>query len=161
MLYVGDHGAAGFAPPADNCMRGDTDNAFAGTTRVALSSHFNERFGEPESTKDRMRRSIQLRPRWAALGMLVLGLAITAPAQEGRKLIAQPAPAYPEVARRARLSGTVKVQVSIAADGSVKDVKVIGGHPLFVDATIEALKKWKYVPSNAEVTVALELNFHP
>ena len=108
-----------------------------------------------------MKQRIHLRSKWAALGMLVLGLAITASAQEGRKLIAQPAPAYPEIARRARLSGTVKVQVLIAPDGSVKDVKVIGGHPLFVDATIEALKKWKYVPSNAEASVALEFNFHP
>jgi TonB family protein len=79
----------------------------------------------------------------------------------GRKLIALPIPAYPEIARRARLSGTVKVQVLIAPDGSVKDVKVIGGHPLFVAATIETLKKWKYVPSNAEATAVLEFNFHP
>jgi len=93
--------------------------------------------------------------------VLVLGLAITASAQEGRKLIEQPAPAYPEIARRARLSGTVKVEVLIAPDGKVKDVKVIGGHPLFVDATIEALKKWKYAPSSAEATAALEFNFHP
>jgi outer membrane biosynthesis protein TonB len=49
----------------------------------------------------------------------------------------------------------------IAPDGRVKDVKVIGGHPLFVDATIEALKKWKYAPSNAEATATLEFNFHP
>jgi TonB family protein len=108
-----------------------------------------------------MRRSIHLGLRWAALGTLVLGLAITASAQEGRKLLAQPAPAYPEVARRARLSGTVKVEVLIAADGKVKAVKVIGGHPLFVDATTEALQKWKYVPSNAEATAVLEFNFHP
>jgi len=108
-----------------------------------------------------MRRSIQPGRSWAALGMLVFGLAITASAQEGRKLIAQPAPAYPEVARRARLSGTVKVEILIAPDGTVKNVRVIGGHPLFVDATIEALKKWKYVPGNAEVTVTLEFNFHP
>ena len=59
------------------------------------------------------------------------------------------------------VSGTVKVQVLIAPDGRVKDVKVIGGHPLFVDATIEALKKWKYMPSNAEATATLEFNFHP
>ena len=69
--------------------------------------------------------------------------------------------AYPEVAKRARLSGTVKVEVLIASDGIIKDVKVIGGHPLFVDATMEALKKWKYVPSNTEASVSLEFNFHP
>jgi TonB family protein len=100
--------------------------------------------------------------KWVAFGMLVWSLfATTAPAQEGRKLISQPAPAYPEVAKHARLSGTVKVEVLIAPDGTVKNVRVIGGHPLFVDATLEALKKWKYAPSNAEVTAALEFNFHP
>lgn len=108
-----------------------------------------------------MRRSIHPGRRWAALGTLVIGLANSASAQEGRKLIAQPAPAYPEVAKRARLSGTVKVEVLIAPDGRVKDVKVIGGHPLFVDATTEALKKWKYAPSNVEATATLEFNFHP
>jgi TonB family protein len=59
------------------------------------------------------------------------------------------------------LSGTVKVQVVIAPDGQVKEVKVIGGHPLFVEATLEALKKWRYAPSNSETTAALEFNFHP
>jgi TonB family protein len=108
-----------------------------------------------------MRQSIHFGLRWAAFDMLVLALAIAVSAQEGRKPLAQPAPAYPEVAKHARLSGTVKVEVLIAPDGTVKNVRVIGGHPLFVDATIEALKKWKYVPSNAEVTAALEFNFHP
>jgi TonB family protein len=93
--------------------------------------------------------------------VLVFSLAITASAQEGRKLVTQPAPTYPEVARHARLSGTVKVEVLIAPDGTVKNVRVIGGHPLFVDATIEALKKWHYTPSNAESTASLEFNFHP
>jgi TonB family protein len=59
------------------------------------------------------------------------------------------------------LSGTVKVQVVIGADGQVKEVKVVGGHPLFVEATLEALKRWKYAPSNSETTAALEFNFHP
>ena len=32
---------------------------------------------------------------------------------------------------------------------------------MFVDATTEALKKWKYAPSNSETTAELEFNFHP
>jgi protein TonB len=88
-------------------------------------------------------------------------MTVSASGQESRKLIAQPVPVYPELARRARLSGTVKVEILIAANGQVKDVKVIGGHPLFVDATTDALKKWKYAPSNSETTAELEFNFHP
>jgi TonB family protein len=62
---------------------------------------------------------------------------------------------------RVGLSGTVKLEVVVAPDGRVKDVKVIGGHPLLVDSTLEALKKWKYAPSNAETTATLVFNFHP
>jgi TonB family protein len=110
-----------------------------------------------------MRANSQTRRRWgSALRVLVFSLmTVSASGQESRKLIAQPVPVYPELARRARLSGTVKVEVLIAANGQVKDVKVIGGHPLFVDATTEALKKWKYAPSNSETTAELEFNFHP
>ena len=102
------------------------------------------------------------RARSIVIRLLVFALmAIGASAQDGRKLIAQPVPVYPDLARRARLSGTVKVEILIATNGQVEDVKVIGGHPLFVDATRDALKKWKYAPSNSETAATLEFNFHP
>ena len=78
-----------------------------------------------------------------------------------RKVIAQPTPVYPALMRQYRLSGTVKIQVVIAPDGQIKETKVIGGHPAFVEAALEALKKWKYTPTNAETTADLEFNFHP
>jgi TonB family protein len=110
-----------------------------------------------------MKANSQPGRRWgSAVRVLVFSLmTVSAYGQEGRKLIAQPVPEYPQVARRVRLSGTVKVQVVIAADGQVKEVKVIGGHPLFVEATLEALKRWKYTPGNSETTVALEFSFRP
>ena len=76
----------------------------------------------PESA---MRASSQHARAWSiVIRLLVFGLlAIGASAQDGRKLIAQPVPVYPELARRARLSGTVKVEILIAANGQVKDVK--------------------------------------
>jgi TonB family protein len=82
-------------------------------------------------------------------------------AQEGRKTVANPTPVYPEVARRLRLTGTVKVQVVIAANGQIKEVKVVGGHPLLVNAVEETLKNWKYAPASSETTASLEFNFHP
>jgi TonB family protein len=97
-----------------------------------------------------------------ALGLLMLGLmTVSVSAQELRKAIAQPVPEYPQIAKHAGLSGTVKVQVVIGADGQIKDVRVVGGHPLFVEATLEALKKWKYAPSNSETTTVLDFKFHP
>ena len=86
--------------------------------------------------------------------------AVRLPAQETRKLISNPTPVYPELARKVHLAGTVKVQVVIAADGKIKDVKVIGGHPLLVDAVQETLRNWKYAPASGETTTILQFNFH-
>jgi len=82
-------------------------------------------------------------------------------AQEGRKVISNPAPVYPETAKRLRLMGVVKVQIVIAPDGHVKETNIIGGHPLLVNAVEEALRNWKYAPAGSETTKQLEFSFHP
>jgi len=38
---------------------------------------------------------------------------------------------------------------------------VLGGNPVLVESTLEALKKWRYAPSGSETTTTLEFNFHP
>jgi outer membrane biosynthesis protein TonB len=57
--------------------------------------------------------------------------------------------------------GTVKVLVTIAPDGHIKDAKVVGGSPLFVNASLDALNNWRYDASNTETTTVLGFNFHP
>lgn len=102
--------------------------------------------------------------RITALASLVIILFLTAvnlPAQETRKLISHPAPAYPETARRFNVTGVVKVQVVIAPDGQIKATKIIGGHPLLVNVVEETLKKWKYAPATTETTAQLEFEFRP
>ena len=112
---------------------------------------------------DRGRVILRSRHSWlAALGFMVLSFAgLNASAQEGRKLIVQEAPAYPAVAKSIRLTGTVKIQVVVGKDGNIRETKVLGGHPLLVDASLEAIKKWKYAPAQSESTSVLEFNFHP
>ena len=100
----------------------------------------------------------------AAHTFLVMALTLSGvnlPAQEGRKVIANPVPVYPEVARNFHISGAVKVQIVIAADGHIKSTQFIGGHPLLVDAVRDTLKNWKYAPASGETTAILEFNFHP
>ena len=82
-------------------------------------------------------------------------------AQEGRKALSNPAPTYPEVAKRMRLVGTVKVQIVIGADGKIKETSFVGGHPVLVNAVEETLKTWKYAPGSGETNALLEFNFHP
>jgi len=77
--------------------------------------------------------------------------ALTLGAQENRKVLNNPTPSYPETARQFRVSG----------GGQIKEVKVIGGHPLLVNAVEETLKNWKYAPASSETTATLVFNFHP
>ena len=98
----------------------------------------------------------------SALMAMTLGLGTgNLLAQEGRKALSNPVPVYPDVAKRMHLSGTVKVQVVIGADGRIKEKNFIGGHPVLVNAVEETLKNWKYAPASGETTTQLEFNFHP
>ncbi|HKV64328.1 MAG TPA: energy transducer TonB [Candidatus Acidoferrum sp.] len=87
--------------------------------------------------------------------------AVSLPAQDNRKVLSNPEPPYPEVARRLRLSGVVKVQVTIAPDGKIKETKILGGHPIFVNSVEQTLKEWKYAASSTETTTQLEFTFRP
>jgi protein TonB len=78
-----------------------------------------------------------------------------------RKVKSKIAPAYPEIARRMGLTGTVKLLVVVAANGSVKETKVIGGHPILVNAAVDAMKKWKFEPGTAESSGTVEFKFEP
>ena len=48
------------------------------------------------------------------------------------KLISQPRPLYPPLARQARIQGTVRLQAIIARDGTIAQLEVLSGHPLLV-----------------------------
>jgi TonB family protein len=94
-----------------------------------------------------------------ALALSLAGASVHA--QENRKALSNPAPIYPEVAKRLHLVGVVKVQVVIGPDGRIKEKNFIGGHPVLVNAVEETLKNWKYAPASGETTTQLEFNFHP
>src|SRR5215475_7386990 len=70
---------------------------------------------------------------WGALAttLIIPTLSSSARAQEDtqRKVKQRVDPLYPELARRMHISGTVKIQVIIAKDGTVRSTKVIGGPP--------------------------------
>jgi len=70
-------------------------------------------------------------------------------------------PVYPELARRMRLSGVVKVQLTVAPNGTVKDAKLVGGHPVLANAVLEAVKKWRYEARPQETTENLQFRFDP
>lgn len=91
------------------------------------------------------------------------GFSALARAQEenARKVQTRVAPVYPELARRMKIVGVVKVQVLVAPNGAVKDTKVVGGHPLLANAVIDAVRKWHYETRPKETTENLEFRFDP
>jgi protein TonB len=96
-----------------------------------------------------------------AIFVVALGVfAFTASGEETRKKLSSPQPIYPELARRMGLSGMVKIELTIGADGEIKQAKVIGGHPIFADAALLALRNWKYERANSETKVEVEFKFH-
>lgn len=61
-----------------------------------------------------------------------------------RKVKSNPQPVYPDLARHLRITGVARVQVTVGPDGTVKDVKELGGNPVLVEALSKAVWKWKY-----------------
>lgn len=61
-------------------------------------------------------------------------------------LIKKVQPAYPPLARQARIQGTVLLQAEISKDGAIENLRLISGHPMLAPAAIEAVKQWRYKP---------------
>jgi TonB family protein len=94
-----------------------------------------------------------------ALITLVFGFSLFTHADDsGRKIKSRVNPQYPELARKMNVSGSVKLELVIAANGQVKSVKPLGGHPLLIDAAQNAVKQWRYEPG-AEGTEVVEIRF--
>jgi protein TonB len=66
---------------------------------------------------------------------------------QAAKVVAQPQPAYPALARQARIQGNVVLHAIIDKDGRVGQLEVVSGHPLLVQAALDAVKQWRYQPT--------------
>lgn len=101
--------------------------------------------------------------RWLAIAVLggsaVLMLSPRALAEDGRKAKTRVTPAYPELANRMHVTGSVKIEVTIAPNGTVTKTRVIGGHPLLVESAVDAAKRWKYEAGPSETTQIVQFDF--
>ena len=80
------------------------------------------------------------------------------------KLVKQVIPAYPEIAKMARVSGTVQLLGTISKDGTIRNLQVISGNPLLVPAAVDAVRQWIYRPTllsgePVEVIAPIEVRF--
>jgi len=76
-------------------------------------------------------------------------------------------PTYPPEARSSGIEGTVKLHAIIANDGSIAQLQAVSGHPMLVQAAIDAVRQWRYEPTllngqavevDTEIDVVFQLN---
>jgi protein TonB len=84
---------------------------------------------------------------------------------EAALLTHQVVPLYPDIAKNSRIEGTVRLSAIIGPDGTVKNLRVISGNPLLVDAAQNAVKQWVYRPTYlngnpVEVITEIVVQFH-
>jgi TonB family protein len=53
----------------------------------------------------------------------------------------------------------VKIEVTVAPNGSVKEARIVGGHPVLAQAALDAAKKWRFEPAAAESTGIIDFKF--
>ena len=70
-------------------------------------------------------------------------------------------PLYPDLARKMNIAGTVKVEVVVSPNGSVKGARVVGGHPVLATAALDAAKKWRFEPASVESSGVIDFKFEP
>jgi len=83
---------------------------------------------------------------------------------QAAKLVHRVSPLYPALARQARISGVVLLEAIIAIDGTIRDLRVLQGHPLLARGAIDAVRQWRYQPTllnglPVEVITQVEVNY--
>jgi protein TonB len=94
---------------------------------------------------------------------------VTAPVRvtggvQSARLIFGPAPAYPQMAKMARVQGTVRIEAVSGRDGAIRNLVVTGGPALLVTAALQAVEQWRYRPTllngePVEVITEIDVNF--
>jgi TonB family protein len=109
---------------------------------------------------NRKEKGIIGRARFFALA-LALAFSVCVRAADERAVKTRVAPVYPEIAKRMRIGGVVKLEATVDAEGKVTDVKAVSGNQMLSAAAEDAVRKWKFVPGSGQSIVNVNLNFEP
>lgn len=106
-----------------------------------------------------MTRSLRLSGPLSIQLALLLGPAVAHAADPHRAVVTKVSPAYPELARRMHLSGTVTVRVSIAPNGTVIKTQAESGHGLLAPAALDAVRRWRFAPAPEQTDSTVDVTF--
>lgn len=105
-----------------------------------------------------LRRASLALIRAAALA-LVVALAMPARATDERAIKTRIPPAYPEIAKRMKICGLVRLEVTVDPEGKVIGVKPLSGNNMLSIAAEDAVRRWRFVSAPAFSTEQVALNF--
>jgi TonB family protein len=76
-----------------------------------------------------------------------------------RTLLTRVNPEYPETLHQMHIGGVVRLLVTIAPQGNVETVTLVGGNPILGDAAIKAVKQWVYAARPSKTTIEVSVPF--
>jgi TonB family protein len=76
-----------------------------------------------------------------------------------RRLISRVEPVYPAILQNNHISGTVRLKVTIASNGAVEDVELLGGNPILGEAAMAAIRKWIYAAGRSRTEIEVNIPF--
>jgi len=82
----------------------------------------------------------------------------------GGLLTQKTSPVYPQIAREARVSGTVVIQATISKTGALENLRVVSGPTMLRQSALDAVKTWRYKPylldgQPVDVETTVSVNF--
>ncbi len=95
-----------------------------------------------------------------AEGVKVLAIS-AADKDTQRKLNTRVEPEYPPTLRQLQIGGTVRLRVTISANGNVEKVELLGGNPILAETAIAAVKQWQYTAGRSRTVTELSIRFDP
>jgi len=107
---------------------------------------------------------IRSRLSLAALIILILPVHFCpvyaqAPARTLRKIVTRVEPQYPDFFRNGHFEGRIVAEATVLPNGSVSNVEVKAGNPMFATYASKALMKWKYAPGPDKTVEEVIFNF--
>ncbi len=91
----------------------------------------------------------------------VFGIGRSYAQANDRRVVTRVEPDYPDALKKLYIGGVVRVEVQVAPNGSVRNIKLLGGNPILGQSTMKAVKLWKYAPAGADETLTVKLEFDP
>ena len=106
--------------------------------------------------------------KWTLFVFLVIAFPVSMRAQGAGgvslpQLVTFVAPAYPRLANDGRMMGTTVTRIIVGKNGEVIEADIASAHPVFAKYVLDALKQWKFVPSEQEYVfeVTCRFEFYP